>query len=178
MYAESQGVSVTTLPETLIAHWEILQSNVTSWYGALTGCQYCHSRLVLLSGVSADCASTLESVREKYWSFTRVIASRASPALLCVPRDCGSDDTSAWCDHPNACFGSTECPVWPKEFLVQTVSKPENGSALRTSLVSSARCAPVRSRRHVKVLSLTPGFCCNLASLPLPVKHVVRSCDG
>ena len=29
---------------------------------------------------------------------------------------CSSDDTSAWCDHPDACSGSTECPVWPQEF--------------------------------------------------------------
>merc|ERR1719259_922502 len=29
---------------------------------------------------------------------------------------CSSDDTSAWCDHPDACSGSTQCPVWPQEF--------------------------------------------------------------
>ena len=124
VYAESQDERRERHDsiETLTAHWENLQSNVTSWasrvlrdglchevvmrfvhhtteavqssllrspgfwlstlpterhvhgkhtndvavlkeYVALTGCQSCHSRLVPLSGVSADCASTLESLR-------------------------------------------------------------------------------------------------------------------
>ena len=100
VYAESQHErrECHDSAEMLTAHWETLQSNVTSWYGALTGCQYCHSRLVPLSGVSADCASTIESVCEKYGSLTGVIASRASPALKVCLRTYSSNGTSAWYD--------------------------------------------------------------------------------
>ena len=75
------------LTETLTAHWETLQSNVASRCAALTGCRCRHSRLMPLSGVSADCASTLGSVCGKCGPLARMFASRASPALLCVPRD-------------------------------------------------------------------------------------------
>ena len=42
--------------------------NRVTKYEALVGSQYCHSRLVPYSGESADCVSTLESVRGSYGS--------------------------------------------------------------------------------------------------------------
>ena len=36
----------------------------------------------------------------------RAIANRAFPALTLSFGTCTSDETSAWCDHPNACSGS------------------------------------------------------------------------
>ena len=178
VYAESQDERRERHDsiETLTAHWENLQSNLTSWasrvlrdglchevvmrfvhhttedvqssllrspgfwlptlpterhvhgnhakdaavlkeYVALTGCQSCHSRLVPLSGVSEDCASTLESVCGKYGSLSTGACQSCFSSIDAVNLGtCSSDDTSAWCDHPDACSGSEECPVWPKEF--------------------------------------------------------------
>ena len=103
-------------------------------------------------------------------------AGSAGPLLGCLPVvllqhcsvwTCGSDDTSAWYDHPDTCSGSTECPVWLKVFSLQTVSYPEN------CLVSLADflgfVCEVSTRQKLStfwILSLTPAFCCNLASLP------------
>ena len=81
-------------------------------YVARTDCQSCHSRLVPLSGVSVDCASTLESVCGKSGSLSTGACQSCFSSINAVNfGTCSSDDTLAWCDHPDACSGSEERPV-------------------------------------------------------------------
>ena len=55
-----------------------------------------------LSGVSKDCASTLEKYGSLSTGNRKRVASIVSPALTLKPLDCTSGDTSAWCGHPDA----------------------------------------------------------------------------
>merc|ERR1712012_1237169 len=67
----SPGFWLPTLPTERHVHGKHANdAAVLKEYVALTGCQSCHSRLVPLSGVSADCASTLESVCGKFGSLS------------------------------------------------------------------------------------------------------------
>ena len=136
VYAESQNErrECHDSAETL-THWETLQSNVTSWYGALTGCQYCHLRLAPLSVVSANCASTLESMCEKYGSFnTSDCQSCFSSMTLRAPGLAVLTEPQIG-ETIFMLAGSTECPVWLKKFSVQTVSYPEKWFGLLRRLL-------------------------------------------
>ena len=65
---------------------------------------------MLFSGVSEDCASTLETYESLSQAMPVVLSSIDAHNLVTCP----SDDTSAWCDHSDACSGNfgANVPRW------------------------------------------------------------------
>ena len=77
-----------TLPIERHVHGKLHQrGRCVEKYVALTSCQSCHSRLVPLSGVSEDCASTFEKYGSLSTGDRKRVASIASPALTLKPHD-------------------------------------------------------------------------------------------
>jgi len=88
-------------------------------YVAATGCQACHSRLVPLPSLepSQSCRAQITEKCGKYGQQMKDACTKcvqqASTSELSA---CSDQEKGAWCNHPDACSGADECPVWPDEF--------------------------------------------------------------
>lgn len=87
-------------------------------YEAMSGCQACHSRLVPppSSPVAASCATVLSA---KCGKRGQLIKDKCTACIQEHSEDlsvCSATESTEWCDHPDACIGADECPVWPVEF--------------------------------------------------------------
>jgi len=97
---------------------DVTTANAYHEYIAASGCQACHSRLVPLPDPlpKADCETQLTA---KCFKRGQLGKDACTACVAQHPSDlssCSSQESAAWCDHPPACIGSGECPVWPKEF--------------------------------------------------------------
>jgi len=87
-------------------------------YVAASGCQACHSRLIPLPEPSpaADCETKLTAACSKRGQLGKDACTACVANHTSDLSSCSAAVSAAWCDHPPACIGKDECPIWPKEF--------------------------------------------------------------
>lgn len=87
-------------------------------YDIITFCANCHSRLVPVPSppVSDVCNDDLTTVCGKRGMLGAVACADCVSQSDALLQSCTGDEVQSWCDHPDACMGSDECPIWPTEF--------------------------------------------------------------